>query len=103
MTLLPFSFAESTAASAKRVASVDASLEALRAELLALQLPDAAGENGPESYERAVSSALGLCLAGRGNRGTGRVRGPCGPGWHGVLPGREVCGGDDEFVRPGAL
>ena len=58
MTLLPFSFAESTAASAKRVASVDASLEALRAELLALQLPDAAGENGPESYERAVSSAL---------------------------------------------
>ena len=39
MTLLPFSFA----ASAKRVASVDASLEALRAELLALQLPDAAG------------------------------------------------------------
>ena len=27
MTLLPFSFAESTAASAKRVASVDASLE----------------------------------------------------------------------------
>ena len=58
MTLLPFSFAESTAASAKRVASVDASLEALRAELLALQLRDAAGENGPESYERAVSSAL---------------------------------------------
>ncbi len=58
MTPLPFSFAESTAASAKRVASVDASLEALRAELLALQLPDAAGENGPESYERAVSSAL---------------------------------------------
>ena len=73
MTLLPFSFAESTAASAKRVASVDASLEALRAELLALQLPDAAGENGPESYERAVSSALGLCLAGRGNRGSART------------------------------
>ena len=22
------------------------------------------------------------------------VRGPCGPGWRGVLPGREVCGGD---------
>ena len=58
MTLLPFSSAESTAASPKLVASLDASLEALRAELLALPLPDAAGENCPESYERAVSAAL---------------------------------------------
>ena len=49
MTLLPFSSTESTVLSPKLVASVDASLEALRAELLALQLPDATGENGPES------------------------------------------------------
>ena len=43
---------------------------ALRAELLALRLPDAAGENCPELYERAVSAALGLCLAGRGDQGS---------------------------------
>ena len=58
MTLLPFSSAESTVSSPKLVAGVDASLEALRTELLALQLPDAAGEHDPESYERAISAAL---------------------------------------------
>ena len=58
MTLLPFSSAESTAASPKLVASLDASLEALRAEVLALQLPDATVENCPAAYERAVSAAL---------------------------------------------
>ena len=58
MTLLPFSSAESTAASPKLVGSLDASLEALRAELLALQLPDATVENCPAAYERAVSAAL---------------------------------------------
>ena len=70
MTLLLFSSAESTALSPPLVASVDASLEALRAELLALRLPDAAGENCPELYERAGSAALGLCLAGRGDQGS---------------------------------
>ena len=58
MTLLPFSSAESTTASPKLVASLDASLEALRAEVLALQLPDATVENCPAAYERAVSAAL---------------------------------------------
>ena len=63
MTLLPFSSAESTAArptaaSPKLVASLDAALEALRTDVLALRLPDEAGESCPASYECAVSAAL---------------------------------------------
>ena len=58
MTLLPFSSAESTAPSPNLVASLDASLEALRAEVLARHLPDATVESCPEAYERAVSVAL---------------------------------------------
>ena len=106
MTLLPFSSAASTAASPKLVASLDASLEALRAELLALQLPDATGENCPAAYERAVSAALnrtGCTLLGAAIEELDECRDRPGTGWRGVLLRREVCGGDDEFLRPGAL
>ena len=58
MTLLSFSSADSTAASPMLFASVDAAPETPRVKLLALRLPDAAGEICPESYERGVSAAL---------------------------------------------
>ena len=106
MTLLPFSSAESTAASPKLVASLDASLEALRAELLTLPLPDAAGENCPESYERAVSAALnrmGCALLGAAVEELDERRDRLVLDGRGVLLRREVFGGADEFLRPGAL
>ena len=58
MTLLPFSSTESTVASRLLVSRVDAALETLCAELLALPLPGPVGEGDPDSVERALSTAL---------------------------------------------